>query len=113
MLSRDSLAAHAEEAGLEPSAVILRRLDSPGFDIEIDSHRQFYPASMIKTPLALAACSAVHDGSLRFDDRFEVTQANMTHNDGPSPLVAGYQATLTELIDLITQDLQAERKGAA
>src|SRR5262249_31499258 len=55
---------------------------------------------MIKTPLAATALIDVAAGRLHLDDRFAITQANMTFNDAPSPLVPGYRATLHELCTL-------------
>lgn len=91
----------AAQAALQPCAVVLRRLDEDEPAVLIDGEAGFYPASMIKTPLAAAALALVHDGELALESRFEVTQTNMTANDKPSPLVPGYRSRLSELIDLM------------
>jgi beta-lactamase class A len=102
MLSSDAIEAALHIAGLEPAAVVLKRLGTPTtIDIRIDAGHPFYPASMIKTPLALAAYSAVENGDMHLDDRIECTQANMTINDKPSPLVPGHRSTVRELIELM------------
>jgi len=49
----------------------------------------------------MTAYQDVEDGRLALDARFEVTAANMTTNDKPSPLVPGYRATVRELIELM------------
>lgn len=100
MLTADEIRAAAYDAGLAPASIVVERLDRPGPHIRIDADRYFYPASMIKTPLAAAALALVSDGELSLDDRFDVIDANMTANDKPSPLVPGYVATLQELIEL-------------
>lgn len=101
MLTEDLLRQTAAQAGLEPVAMVLRRLDRPGADLSIDPQAAFYPASMIKTPLAAAALALVEDGDLRLDRAYDVTQPNMTVNDKPSPLVPGYAAQLRELLELM------------
>jgi len=102
MLTPDLLAQTASHAGLSPVSLVLTRLDRPdGARISLDGDRYLYPASMIKTPLALAAYTLVQDGELRLDQTFEVTQPNMTANDKDSPLVPGYTSPLHELIDLM------------
>ncbi|HKU67704.1 MAG TPA: serine hydrolase [Candidatus Baltobacteraceae bacterium] len=91
----------AAQAGLEPLAVIIRRLDARAAGVEIAPDAAFYPASMIKTPLAAAVLALACDGELRLDGRCEVTPANMTVNDKPSPLQPGYESSVAELIDLM------------
>ena len=102
MLTADLLAQIAARAGLEPASLVLKRLDRPdGPDLWLDPDRYLYPASMLKTPLALATYTLVADGELTLDRTFEVIQANMTANDKESPLVPGYSAPLHELLDLM------------
>ncbi|HEY8314731.1 MAG TPA: serine hydrolase [Candidatus Baltobacteraceae bacterium] len=101
MLTQDAVLRAAERAGLTPRALVIKRLDSSdGPVIEIDPHRYLYPASMIKVPLSLATLALVQAGDLRLDDAYEVTQANMTANDKPSPMVPGYKARLRQIIGL-------------
>ncbi len=59
-----------------------------------------YPASMIKTPLAMVAFRDIEAGRLTLAGRHAVEASNMTANDAPSPLVPGYRATLEEIIEL-------------
>jgi beta-lactamase class A len=101
MVSADRLRQAAVTAGLGPFAAILRRLDAPGSEAAVDPGAAFYPASMIKTPLAAAVLGLVGDGMLDPQARHCVTPANMTVNDLPSPLEPGYEATLDELIELM------------
>jgi beta-lactamase class A len=91
----------AAQAGLDPVAVVLKRLDAPAAPIEIEPLAAFYPASMIKTPLAAAVLALVQDGVLHLDQRCAVTESNMTVNDKPSPLIPGYESTLSELVELM------------
>ena len=91
----------AAQAGLEPAAVVLRRLDGPGPDISLEPQAPYYPASMIKTPLALAVLALVDDGALTLEDEVAVTAENMTANDKPSPLVPGYRSRVREMLDLM------------
>lgn len=101
MLTDDLVRRVAIEAGLAPFAFVLRRLDADEPPIEIEPGARFYPASMIKTPLAAAVLALVHDGELQLDQQFEVEQPNMTANDKASPLTPGYAATVRELIELM------------
>lgn len=101
MLTDSLVRQAAVQAGLEPFAVAIRRLDAPAPALAIDLMAAFYPASMIKTPLALAVLCLVQDGVLRLDATYGVTDANMTLNDKPSPLLPGYTANLLELVDLM------------
>jgi beta-lactamase class A len=101
MLTEDLIKDAAARAGLQPAAVVVKRLDTDSPAVAIDPQAAFYPASMIKTPLALAALALVQDGVLDLNQAHEVTQANMTANDKPSPLLPGYRSPLSELIDLM------------
>jgi beta-lactamase class A len=101
MLTQDVLAQAASQAGLHPFAAVLRRLDAPGVDIALRPDAAFYPGSMLKTPLAAAALELVQAGELDLARSFDVTEANMTVNDKPSPLVPGYASPLFELLDLM------------
>lgn len=61
--------------------------------------RPLYPASMIKIPLVAAALLLRARGALAAE-RTRIAPENLTQNDGPSPLVEGYEATLDELCAL-------------
>lgn len=101
-LTAEIVAQAAAGASLQPFAFALYRLDEPdGLRIDMDGAAAFYPASMIKTPLALAAYTLVQENALSLDQSLEVTEGNMTANDKPSPLVPGYHSPLSELIDLM------------
>lgn len=101
MLTEEMLARLAGEAGLVPMATVLTRLDRPGLRLAVDPEAGFYPASMIKTPLALAILAQAADGALSLSDRVRVSGANMTLNDKPSPLTPGYEASVEELLLLM------------
>ncbi|MEO6914104.1 MAG: serine hydrolase [Candidatus Baltobacteraceae bacterium] len=102
MLPTEIVQEAAARAGLTPHSIVIRRFDeSTAPQIQIEPDRYFYPASMIKTPLALAAMTLVEAGDFNFECTFEVSQENMTDNDKPSPLVPGYTASLRELIELM------------
>ncbi len=97
------LAALAQGAGLEPAAILVEGFHEDGApmpEAAVNADRDLYPASMIKTPLVVAALTDVADGRLQLDGRHEVTAANMTFNDAPSPLHPGVKARLDELCDL-------------
>ncbi|HZZ65053.1 MAG TPA: serine hydrolase [Candidatus Baltobacteraceae bacterium] len=101
MLSEDVVLEEAARWGIEPLSFVLRRLDVEEPGIAIAADRYLYPASMLKTPLALAVLERVAQGGARFEDRLDVTPANMTPNDLDSPLVPGYRASIDELLDLM------------
>jgi beta-lactamase class A len=98
-LTPETVAAAARAAGLRDLAFILEPLD--GAAVRLDDERPLYPASMIKTPLAAAVLALVERGDLGLDDRVPIETANMTANDLASPLVPGYRAALSELIELM------------
>lgn len=101
MVTRETLQTFAHEAGLAEPSIVLSPLGAPVWNaVTLEPERPLYPASMIKTPLVAAAMTDVEAGRIRLDDRVEVTQANMTVNDAPSPLRPGYYATVHELCDL-------------
>lgn len=101
MLSNDAVLRAADRAGLTPHSIVIKRLDRNGWPgIEIDPDQYHYPASMLKVPLSLATLTLVQAGELRLDQTYEVTQANMTTNDKPSPMVPGYHAALRQIIEL-------------
>jgi beta-lactamase class A len=97
------LADWAAQAGLPKAAVWLRCLTPESeFFGHTDDGRAIYPASMIKVPLAVATAIAEREGRIRWDQPVEVTAANLTVNDAPSPLdTLGYVSTPAELVDLM------------
>ncbi|HEY8320838.1 MAG TPA: serine hydrolase [Candidatus Baltobacteraceae bacterium] len=101
MLSEQLVRSAAEAAGLRAAAIVIQPLDAGDPGVRIDPDSALYPASMIKVPLAMVAYQDIEDGRLEPDRRFEVTPANMTFNDRPSPLVPGYRSTVRELIELM------------
>lgn len=101
MLNGDVVEKLGAEAGLDGLSFVLKRLDREGVAIAVEPERALYPASMLKTPLALAAFTLVQAGELRLDAEHEVVPGNMTANDKPSPLLPGYRSPLSELIELM------------
>jgi beta-lactamase class A len=101
MLTEELLAEAAGKAGLSPASFVVTRLDRAGTQIAVDPDHPFYPASMIKTPLALAAFALVQSSVVNLHETYPVTQANMTADDKESPLVPGFVAPLHQLIGLM------------
>ena len=101
MLTAEAVLKSAARVGLTPAAFVITRLDRQDERISIDADQYYYPASMIKTPLALAAFTLVQDRVINLDETYQITQANMTANDKESPLVPGYVAPLHQLIELM------------
>lgn len=101
MLTEQIIGAAAAATQLEPCTVIVKALDANAFEVTHRPKATYYPASTIKTPLAVAAYDRVAAGELRLDDRIEVSAENLTTNSLPSPFVSGYRATLRELIELM------------
>jgi beta-lactamase class A len=97
------LAALAAAAGLGDAQIHVRSLAPGGPAWERDDGRWIYPASLIKLPLAVAAGRAVADGRLAWETPVTVEAANLTPNDTPSPLAAGYRSTVRELVTLMLQ----------
>jgi beta-lactamase class A len=101
VIGKTALLALSAGAGLGEAAIYVAAIDSAGWHIAVDSGAGIYPASMMKTPLAVAAAGAVRDGRIDWADRILVEAANMTLNDAPSPLVPGVHATVRELVELM------------
>lgn len=102
MIAKPVLEALALAAGLGECAIALAAVDADPERVAVESDGgEIYPASMIKTPLAVAAAAAVADGRLAWSDRTLVAAANVTFNDAPSPLAAGASATVRELVELM------------
>lgn len=97
MLSEGMLRGLGEQAGLGPFSFVLRPLDR-GASLEIDPEGAWYPASMVKTPLAAVALVLAAEGALDLESPRTVGEANMTANDAHSPLVPGYETHVKELI---------------
>jgi beta-lactamase class A len=98
-LNAGGLARLATEARLTSASILLRRLGAaaPPFEVSVNPAAALAPASMIKLPIAAALTRLWLEGVNRPEDRIEIRQANMTANDGLSPLVPGYVARLDEL----------------
>lgn len=92
------LARFAKQSELRRPAFALTRL-SDGASAAYRAERPLYPASLIKVPL-VAAAMLLHGRGLVGSGPFTIDVANLTANDAPSPLVAGYEAALEELCTL-------------
>ncbi|HEY0613476.1 MAG TPA: serine hydrolase [Candidatus Elarobacter sp.] len=101
-MNRPDLALLADRTGLGGAQIHVRSLAS-GPAWTQDDGRPVYPASMIKVPLAVAATTAIHAGRLAWGDRVRVDDRNATMNDAPSPIVAGYEASVEELVTFMLQ----------
>jgi beta-lactamase class A len=101
ILTSSAIAEAAAQNRLERASIVVHSLDGAGPSAALEPERSLYPASMIKTPIAVVAYAAVDRGRLRLDDTFAVEPANMTLNDKPSPLQPGYRSPLSELIELM------------
>ena len=103
MIDSAQLALLADSAGLGAATIYLAGLWPERWRIALDDGREIYPASMIKTPLAAAVAMVVSRRELTFEDRVRVSAANMTANDGPSPLEPGVNVSVGELVGLMLQ----------
>ncbi|MGH7714627.1 MAG: serine hydrolase, partial [Vulcanimicrobiaceae bacterium] len=97
-LTDSELARLARESGLTKPAVAVVRL-SDGIGAAYHARRSLYPASMIKVPLVAAALILHASGEIG-SGPFAIDTANLTANEGDSPLVEGYAASLAELCTL-------------
>jgi beta-lactamase class A len=103
MIDRAELTLLADAAGLGGATVYLAGLWPERGRVALDDGREIYPASMIKTPLAAAAAMLVSRRELTFEHRVRVDPANMTPNDGPSPLEPGMSVDVGQLVALMLQ----------
>jgi beta-lactamase class A len=87
------------ETGLDPACVVVLSLEPAGSATTLAPNRACYPASMIKVPLVAAALETLEGPPAEaLESRVRVTPENLTANDLDSPLIAGYEATLRELM---------------
>ena len=91
------LAEVAKMVGLGDCSLVIRALEPGGASAEYRPEAPIYPASMLKVPLVAAALVEAAAGRLSLEDRFEVTEAHLTLNDAPSPLVMGATSQLCEI----------------
>ncbi len=91
------LAEVAKVAGLGECSLVIQEFEAGGRGAEHHPEAPIYPASMLKVPLVAAALAEVAAGRLSLEDRFEVTEAHLTLNDAPSPLVMGASSQLSEI----------------
>ena len=97
------LSGLAAAAGLGGAQVHVRSLSPDGQTWDASDDRELYPASLIKLPLAVAACAAIEAERLAWDDAVTIDARNATFNDAPSPMVPGYRSTVAELIAFMLQ----------
>lgn len=94
---RTAITQLVQDCGLGDASIVVRS-PSEGFSlVDLAGERYIYPASMIKTPMAIVLAREVAAGSRRLDDEVVVAAENLTPNDAPSPFIAGYRARLGEL----------------
>lgn len=94
------VSALARRAGLERAAVEVRDVsaEAGGLRVSLEPPGDpLSPASMIKVPIAAALAERWDAGELLPSSPLVVREEDLTANDLPSPLVAGYPATLEEL----------------
>ena len=97
-LTDSELARLAEQSGLaRPAIAVVAAADMAS--AAYHSRRPLYPASMIKVPLVAAALILAARGEIATGPH-PIDPVNLTANDGPSPLIAGYPSTLEELCTL-------------
>ncbi|MDE2572650.1 MAG: serine hydrolase [bacterium] len=102
MIDEALLAEAARSAGLSPFSAIVERLDGGRRErAEAQPWLPLYPASMIKLPIAAAAWSRIAAGKLSPEQPVTVSESNLTPNDAPSPIRAGYVCPAGELIELM------------
>ncbi len=97
-LTAPELAHLVEQSGLARPAIEIVRVRDGGA-VAYHPRRPLYPASMIKVPLVAAALILRERGKIPTGP-YPIDPANLTPNDGPSPLIAGYASTLEELCTL-------------
>ena len=98
MLSDKQLSRLAEQSQLSQPSIIVTRLED-GLGARFADRRPRYPASMIKVPLVAAGLLLRAAGMLAAGP-IRVEATNLTANDRPSPLAAGYAARFEELCEL-------------
>jgi beta-lactamase class A len=87
----------ARANGLGEAAIVLEPLPgTAGPGAFVGAARAFYPASMIKVPIAAALAVMCARGERSLDELIRVSPGDVTANDAPSPFVAGYVGTLGE-----------------
>lgn len=100
VVSSKVLTELASGSNLTGAAVLLKPVGVGAWAAAGDPDAFIYPASMLKTPLALAALTLGAEGAISGEAHYTVTPANMTANDEDSPLEPGYEASLEELAEL-------------
>ncbi|MDQ2908118.1 MAG: class A beta-lactamase-related serine hydrolase [Candidatus Eremiobacteraeota bacterium] len=99
---RDAVLRLARETGLGRASIAVRTLAASGASaatVDLDSARAIYPASMLKTPIAMVLARQISAGIRRREDTTVIASENMTANDAPSPLAPGYRTTIGDLAD--------------
>lgn len=97
-ITTERLIRFAAAAGIENPSIVVQNLQT-GLRAAVEPERPLYPASMLKTPLALTALHMVQAGELRLEQRWTVGPGHLTTNDAESPLALGYETTLQDLIE--------------
>jgi beta-lactamase class A len=93
-----SLARLAADSGLSGASIVLAPAGLAMTGVAVEPDRPLYPASMIKVPIAAALALRCAAGDFALNERITIDAANLTTNDAPSPFVAGYEASLGDLL---------------
>ncbi len=102
----ERLRSALEQASLEHPGVVTSTSASL-FDLACGRGGQWradadiYPASVVKVPVMAEVFHRYAEGTLRPGDRVVVDAANQTATSGPAPFIAGYQASVDELVTLM------------
>ncbi|GAC1614226.1 MAG: hypothetical protein NVS9B12_15150 [Vulcanimicrobiaceae bacterium] len=100
MLTPEQLQAALNQAGLIPSSAVVHAVDGRGSPpVAFAPESYFYPASMVKTPLAAAALALAERGEFLLTDSFSVDEGCVTTNDAQSPFVLGFTAPLWLILE--------------
>jgi beta-lactamase class A len=97
MIDSGFMLAAARSSALGDVAILLEPLPgTAGPCARLEAARAFYPASMIKVPIAAALAVLCARGERSLENLVRVSPHDVTANDAPSPFVAGYEGTLGE-----------------
>ena len=91
-------AAHLRDIG---AACVVDLARARGGDWRADE--DIYPASVIKIAIMTAAFACYADGALQPHDRVRIGATNLTPTAEVTPLVAGYEASVDQLVTLMIE----------
>jgi beta-lactamase class A len=85
-------------AALVAPSTVVRRLGQRGWDVRRHAEVPYYPACMIKVPLALATHVLIERGSLGLEQEVTVQAGQVTESAGPAEYRAGARPRVRELL---------------